>query len=531
MNFRAIAAAAVLAAAALAPAARAEDKPTLLLRIKSIDGLLSDVKYLAKYAGHENDLEQVEPLARMYLAGIDTKRPITIYGDISAGGVDSPVVILLPISDEKEFLGTLENVGVKPAKGEDGVYTVDKVPNAPAEVTLYFRFAHKYAYITANDKGNIAEKKIPKPEQITLAAGDDTAVALDFRLDGVPDLIKQFAQGALDTQLSSVKDQAPANESKAAKELRIKVIDTFGERLKAVLNDGEELSLKFGLNQKKDDVTIDLSFKAKKGTPLAKDIETVGKSSRLFANLGRGAALQVALGATLPEDVRKALEPLVDNAIKEELEKEKDQAKAKAQKAILEALAPTVKAGDLDLGVALTGPDADGHFTGVFGIKVKDAKTVEEAFRQVLAGVPAKDREKVQLDSTTIGDVKVHKVLFDEKDEGAKKVFGTSGVYIAFRDDALLVTLGPDALKALKGAVELKAAAGPVANVTAAVGKLAGMDTGDKNAQKAAKEIFGNAPAGSDTIALTVEMGDSAKLKLTVKGKIVELIAKSQKGD
>src|SRR5205823_421050 len=130
---------------------------------------------------------------------------------------------------------------------------------------------------------------------------------------------------------------------------------------------------------------------------LAKEIESVSKSTSLFANLGKGAAMQVALAASLPEEVRKALEPLVDNAIKEEVEKEKDPAKAKAQKAILEALAPTVKAGDLDLGLALNGPDAEGRYTGLFGIKVKDAKTVEETFRQVLAGVPAKDREKVQL--------------------------------------------------------------------------------------------------------------------------------------
>ena len=45
-------------------------------------------------------------------------------------GIDSQLVVLMPIADQKAFLGLLENLDIKPDKGDDGVYTVnhDKVP-------------------------------------------------------------------------------------------------------------------------------------------------------------------------------------------------------------------------------------------------------------------------------------------------------------------------------------------------------------------------------------------------------------------
>src|SRR5207248_8001750 len=114
--------------------------------------------------------------------------------------------------------------------------------------------------------------------------------------------------------------------------------------------------------------------------------------------------------------------------------------------------------------------------------------------------------------------------------ENAKKLFGASGVYLMFKDDALLGAIGPDALKALKEAASLKPEAGPVLNVNVAVGRVVGLNP-DAKAQKAAKEVFGKATPGSDTVALTVEMGESVKLKLSVKGKILEFGSKTQKAD
>jgi hypothetical protein len=299
--------------------------------------------------------------------------------------------------------------------------------------------------------------------------------------------------------------------------------------VKAILTDGEELSVNLAVSPGKDDISLDLTFKAKKGSPLAKDIETVGHAKSTFGGLGKGGALQVTVAAALPDDLKKMIGPVIDDGIKEAVAKEKDEAKAKLAKQALEAIAPTLKAGELDLGAALAGPDKDGKYTGIGGLKVKDAKKVEDAVREAVKSMPANEREKVQMDAAGVRSFKAHKILFDEKDEDAKKLFGTSGAYVVFTDDAVLVALGPDALKALEAATDLKPQSAPLLSATASVAKMAGLDTKEKNATKVAAEVWGKDPAGKDAIAATVEMGEAVRLKLTMKGKIIEFAAKTQK--
>src|SRR5437870_4975138 len=135
---------AALAVLILPAAARADDKaPSLVIKVKSIDGLLHDLKYLGELAGKGEELKQADEMLKAFtneqgLGGIDMKRPIGIYGSLSENIEQSAVVILLPIADEKAFLQFLGNFEIKPEKGDDGVYTVGNVPNVPLPLTLYF---------------------------------------------------------------------------------------------------------------------------------------------------------------------------------------------------------------------------------------------------------------------------------------------------------------------------------------------------------------------------------------------------------
>src|SRR5436190_6169281 len=146
-----------------APALRAQEKsdppggkkgPAIVLRLKSLEGILADARYLAKLAEMEEQFKQGEEFLKTFsgdsgLAAIDMKRPFALYGDISEQPEESPIVLLVPIADEKAFLSFLEGVNIKPEKDKECVYTIDNIPRAPAGATVYFRFANKYAYITA----------------------------------------------------------------------------------------------------------------------------------------------------------------------------------------------------------------------------------------------------------------------------------------------------------------------------------------------------------------------------------------------
>src|SRR5438309_11048906 len=114
--------------AASAPTARAADdrpaRPTLVIRVSSIDRLVADGRYLAELAGREEQARQFEKLLKsMTGKGIDSQRPFGLYGKLGPGGAeDSEAVLMLPVADEKAFLDTLEKLNLKAARGEGGLY-------------------------------------------------------------------------------------------------------------------------------------------------------------------------------------------------------------------------------------------------------------------------------------------------------------------------------------------------------------------------------------------------------------------------
>src|SRR5947209_4448485 len=85
----------------------APSAPTLVIRARSIDGLLADAKHLAALIGHEKEAKLFDTLFKAVfpkgLSGIDTTRPLALYGLADADGAlrDLGVALLLPISDEK----------------------------------------------------------------------------------------------------------------------------------------------------------------------------------------------------------------------------------------------------------------------------------------------------------------------------------------------------------------------------------------------------------------------------------------------
>jgi len=91
--------------------------------------------------------------------GLDTKRPFLAYGIVAPNGIDSTAVVLIPTTNEKALVELVNRFAPSAAeKGKDGIYTL-KVPNVPYDV--YFRFANKYAYVTARDKSPLAKPIAP----------------------------------------------------------------------------------------------------------------------------------------------------------------------------------------------------------------------------------------------------------------------------------------------------------------------------------------------------------------------------------
>src|SRR4051812_45540237 len=120
--------------------------PAAVVRIQSLDALVSDSRYLAKQAKREEFGKHVETLlttmtGKKGLRGIDPKKPLGAYGTLAGRLDQSQVMLLLPVADQKELLAFLRELGFTTEKQDNDAYKVS-VPNVPFPVL--FRFAHGY---------------------------------------------------------------------------------------------------------------------------------------------------------------------------------------------------------------------------------------------------------------------------------------------------------------------------------------------------------------------------------------------------
>jgi hypothetical protein len=507
-------------------------KPAFVVRLKALDELIADGRYLFALADQEEYGKQLEKLLQSRagpkgLEGLDTKKPIGLYGNLKDKLPQSEVVLLLPIADEKAFLGVLENLDLKPEKGKDGLYKMD-VEGVPFPVL--FRFANGYLYGTLQAKENSAaaldKARLPLPASV-LGGGGSELLSLTLHIDQFPASFKQMASGLIDTKLDELKDEEPPGETAAQKAAREATLEEVGRQLKAVLTDGAALTARVDVDRKKHDLSLSLGLSGKPGSGLAGDIAALGALKSVPAGLiGRGSAAHGSVTMQLPAKVRKVLGPAVDDAFKKIAAQAKDKDPGGLADVALDALRPTAKAGLLDAGFDLRGPGKGGKYTAVAAIQVADGEGIEKALQTVAAKLPAKARAPLTLDFAKAAGVNIHR-LTPEKGKGdakTKELLGEGPVYFAVRKDAVLVGLGEDALEALKAALGTAPKVGHPIQFEVSLARVAKLLAPEqKAAPDAAKKAF--TTPGSDKVSLSLEADTALRLKLSAKGQVITFIS------
>jgi hypothetical protein len=496
-------------------------KPTVVVRLAPLDSLIADARYLAELIGKANEAEQGEAFLKNMaddkgLLGLDTKRPMGLYGYLTPGAVDSPVVLLLPVVDEKAVREKLEGLGVKPEKAEGGLWKLDL--DRPPVPTLYLKFANKYAYVSHRDEA-LANDRLLDPAKV-LAGTGMASVVINF--DEIPRELKEMALSSTELQLSNLKEKDMPGETKSQKTLRLAVLDDMYFRFKQLLTEGGPLALRVDLDRKAGDLTLEASLAGKPDSKLAASIAELGKLTGVAAGvLGKGdAALRGNVDVVLPKKLREAMAAVFEEGFKQGLEKEQDETKRKLAESLVKVMGPTVAMGELDAGLAVRGPDSSGLYTLVGAGKVKDGKSLEQTLKDALKESPAKVRGALTTDFAKAGDVNIHKAVPDKVDDNTRNTLGDGPVYFAFRDDALIVTAGPGALEAIKEAATAAPAPTRIVQLEVAFSRFAKlMASEDKEAPAVAKAVF---KGGDDTLRLTLEGGAALKLSLGIKARLVK---------
>jgi hypothetical protein len=507
--------------------------PTFVVRVRSIDTLIQNAKLLVTLAGREEIAQQVEGLIQAKigakgLEGIDTKRPLGAYGRFGKEIDDIAGAVLVPIADEKAFVGLLEDQNLMVTKAKDGLYTVQT--GTPIEV--YIRFANRYAYLTAMNPSAIDKDKLPDPMQVLGKVGPTFSASL--RIDQLPEAARQIASAQIEQGLDDALQKEVPNETPAQKDLRIAAAKETIKMLIGIIKEGAEMKVSVDLDGQKKQIAANLSLSGKPGTGLAKAIQDVGQRPSQFGALrSPEAAFRGAVHVVLPEEMKKSLAKLLEEATSQGIEKIQDDAKRAQAAKLLEALAPTIRAAEADAVVQLIGPDASRKYAVLAAVKVAEArklgKVVEELIQDALRQAPAQVKGRVQLNAITIGDTKVHRFeLPDDKKEIEKlrELTGETNLHVAFGNNAVFVAVGKAGLDLLKNTVNTKSAgASPLFLLEVDMARLGALAP-TQELRNAAKQMFAG---GKDSmIRVAVEGGAALRLSITTPLAVVQFLAQAR---
>lgn len=527
--------------AALPVPARAADEPAIVLRAKSIDQLLGDFQYLADMAGQgdkaKEALAQIDKFrdANKGFRGVDGKRPFGGFGNIGPNILDSSIVVLVPVSDEKAFLGLLEENKVQLTKEKDGAYSV-AVPNAQIPVAIYLRFIKSYACIAVGDRDALAPDKLSDPATVLTGKKSGEAVAASVRIDKIPDAVKQLALGQLELQVANLQDQKIEGETEAQKRAREASTKETVEQITAVIKDGREMALTLDLDRQNGTIGVEFSLSALPNTKLHKMFAEQGTSMSRVAGLLTGDSVARAnFRSAVAEGSRPALIASLEETVRKGLAEEKDEAKRRLGEKLFQVLEPTLKAGEIDAAAEMRGPTSKNLYTLVAASQVKDGKTIAAALPEIVKDLPEASRKHVQVNAESAGDVKIHRVDV-HKGEGwdadAKKTFGDNPLYFAVAPEMMVFALGDEALAAVKQALKVQPKSVQPMRIEASVARLVAAFPGKHTPQeiaKAAEAAFGG-KSGQDTVRMVLEGGDAVRMRIDAKVALLKFVATLEEG-
>ena len=505
-------------------------EPAIVVRLKSLDGLLADVKYLAQLAGKGEEAKQIDGIIEslpvkdgLAGTGLDTKRPMMLYGVATADAINSHVVLLVPVSSEDALLNfvkeTLSNFGLKVSKLDDGMHAV-AVPNLPFEV--YFTVADGYAYVTARDRDPIASGRRIPPAKLMPTAGTEVASAT-IRIDRIPDMIKQLALSQFEVQIAAAKEKKDnPQETPAQRRLRLLVIDTLARQIKNVVRDGKNLDVRLIVDPKSEDLAIETNLTGKPGSALAKDISALGERASQFAG-SLAPAFHVGVNFEIPAELRDAVAAVFKEAAEQSMQHETDESRRSTVNRVVDAVLPILKAGRVDLGFGAQS-DSAGHFTFAVGMNVPNSGQIESLLKNDLAAtIPADRRSMFTPDAKSLAGVKVHQVTPPAAELSGKdrQLFGnTPTMLFAFPENRALAAIGADAESAISALLQAKPAVNaPPFRLTASLARMAPIILQDQpeDVRKAAQGTLASAKPGQDMISVTMEGGPGLKLRASMK--------------
>jgi hypothetical protein len=305
--------------------------------------------------------------------------------------------------------------------------------------------------------------------------------------------------------------------------------------LRLLAEETKEVALRLEADTKTGDVTLEMSLEPMAKSPLADVIAKRKPTKNAFASIAGPDTVQ-RLFITAPlfaDEAKEAWTRLIEYGESELAKNPAPSPELDAlAKSILKSLKATVATGEMDLALAIRGPNKDGFYNVLGAVHCKEGEQLEKAIRESVKGLPGQAAGFFKFDAGKINGLTVHEIdLTSEAADIAKAVFGEGNKgYFAFGKDALYAAYGPDGMKLLKEAIEAKPGPAAVFDSTADPKKSADLmkkviPPDNPNGRRIGAMWLGS----SETLAMGglmvhVDGGEKLKVKVTVNvGAIVRM--------
>ena len=476
-----------------APNARYEP-PTIVFQARNGQKILDDFRaYLKLNGGGEEMQKKVDAMLKEALGekgfeGLDLARPMGGYAYVRGKFETSHMVLVLPITTEKDALGFLErlHLGTQDSKIK-GIYELTGGP-FPREMKGHLRFHDKHAYLSihgpeieardALDALADSEKLIPISRLV-----DDKDTALFAATLTVKRFPKELADMAhplfdeLNGDVDRMQARAPNGMPKSAPAFLKEMLGWGRRSYDLMLADGETLSLRLTYDAKSSDLDIESTLTPKAKSALAADLAAIAPAKGRFHQLVTKDAVSggwFIMPGGIPKGVLMTFGSLIgewvpivgrDSGLPAEFTPLFDSMGTVFQKAIT--------SGEVDLGAAVFGPTKAGHYTAVGALGLDDPTTFLKIVLAVAKDLPKDFAEAIKLNAYKIGDVSVHTLTLDKLiPEDILKIFGEKpALNIAVGNKGLFLAVGPNAAAEIKRAMALKPAEATVFDVVANLAK------------------------------------------------------------
>lgn len=529
MRFRWFAALAVMVlAGGFASAQPNNPEPTIELRLRSVNDLVDRFEYFAGLVGKENDAAQLRQFLKALnvngkgIEGVDPKKPIGAYATLVKEVESSPFIIMIPIADEEQFLKMMKTrLDVTPEKNDDGTYKAF----VPIINEMHLRFASDYLYVSPKAK-DLDPKKIIKPADYF--AKDDAAASLVVHIDRIPTELKTFLVGQFELKLNEDRKKDGENETAAEKQLKSFLLDILAGGMKGMLDDGKQLSVKFFIEPKAEQLAAEVILTAKDGSALAKNFKELGNRKSLPAGIAAAAANPIAHGSVkmaVTEAMKKEYVAAVESLLADVVKKAKPEDQEVVEQ-LVNSLTPTLKAGELDVAATLTGPDAKDRYQLLAAISVTEGKKIENFVKRIAMFLG--EVGEFTFDIEKIGSFNLHRIDLNNAEEKFEKLFGTKSIWVGVSDKCIAISIEPDG-KTIRTALKAKEAGVPVAVVEGSFAKLLPIihpDLKPDELKALLKDAFGDGPINAkDRMNLTITGGNQLTVKFQMTGPAMRLSA------